>query len=47
MDRERGASRFLDGRDRLVRAGFAGVVGQRDRRTVLCKTFGDGAANAP
>jgi hypothetical protein len=47
VDRERSASSFLDGRDRLVCARFAGVVGQRDRRTILCKTFGDGAANAP
>src|SRR3546814_8594302 len=34
VDRERRASSFLDGRDRLVCAGFAGVVGQRDRRSI-------------
>ena len=28
---------FFDGRDRLVCAEFAGVVGQRDRRTILAR----------
>jgi hypothetical protein len=47
VDRERCTPSLLDGRDRLVRARFAGFVSQRDGRTVLCKTLGDGAANAP
>jgi hypothetical protein len=47
MDRKRSATRFLDGCDCLVCARFARVVGQRDRCAILCKTFGNGAANAP